>query len=441
MTDTNTLEVIADFDWLDSPERIGFLQRTAARGDEAVSFEYDFGWLDRFPDLVLSDDLLPYPGRQFLSSERKSRLFGCFQDALPDRWGRVLIKRREELEAAREERAVRSFTDFDLLCALDDCSRLGGLRFRKEGASEYLNAQTALTVPAMTSLRELAAASRHYEESEEKRGAPKEAWLAELLRPGSSLGGARPKACVRDESGRLWVAKFPSVKDELDSGGWERWAQMMAAKAGIRVCESQLMRLSGGQSIYLMRRFDRTREGRRRHFASAMTLLGLDDGAGEATGNGYLDIADFVVANCACVEENLHELYRRAAFSIAIGNTDDHFRNHGFLLTPEGWTLSPVYDINPTLRRRQALLIDSESAEASLERLLAAADGFYLSDKAAKGICEDVQASLSDWKECAESLGLPAREIAMFAGRMMVASPASTPAGCLALCTAPWSKR
>ena len=175
----------------------------------------------------------------------------------------------------------------------------------------------------------------------------------------SSLGGARPKASVIDENKILHIAKFPSRKDDYDTGLWEHFSHLLAKKAGIHAAETRVIFTNDKYHTLLSRRFDRKEDGKRVHFASAMTLLGLNDGDNANTGHGYLDIVDFILQNCTNVEDNLQELYRRVAFNICIGNTDDHFRNHGFLLTSQGWTLAPAYDMNPTLNEYQSLLINS----------------------------------------------------------------------------------
>lgn len=216
------------------------------------------------------------------------------------------------------------------------------------------------------------------------------------------------------------VAKFPSRNDDYDVGLWEHFAHLMAVKAGICAAQTRVVKVGSLFSTLLSKRFDRTETGKRIHFASAMTMLGLTDGANAQTGKGYLDIVDFIIRGCVDVEKNLRELFRRVAFNICIGNSDDHFRNHGFLLTPKGWTLSPAYDLNPTLDRHQALLVPRDSNESDPDLLLEAAEDYYIPKDEASRIIAEVKNSLKDWKTVARRLGLPERDIDIFAGRIII---------------------
>ena len=213
------------------------------------------------------------------------------------------------------------------------------------------------------------------------------------------------------------MAKFPSRKDDYDVELWEHLCHLLARKAGIEVADTKVLKAIGPYHTLISRRFDRTADGGRIHFASAMTLLGLQDGNNAADGHGYLDLVDFIVQHCTAVESNLRELYRRVAFYICVGNSDDHFRNHGFLLTPKGWTLSPAYDINPTLNSSQSLLISSVSNQAAFSRLRVAAEDYLLTRETADAILAEVQAALVDWSTLASQIGIPRREIAQFADR------------------------
>ena len=239
----------------------------------------------------------------------------------------------------------------------------------------------------------------------------------QLVQPGTSLGGARPKASVVDEMKKLYVAKFPSRKDLYDVGLWEHFAHLMAKSAGISCAETRVITVGSKFHTLLSKRFDRTEDGKRIHFASAMTMLGLTDGQNASTGNGYLDIVDFILQGCCDVDRNLQELYRRVAFNIAIGNTDDHFRNHGFLLTNKGWTLSPAYDLNPTLSYDQSLLINTYTSESSLDILLDSCDDYMLAHKTALTIISQVKQAMSNWRKLATSLGLSTSEQSMFKDR------------------------
>ena len=351
------LYVFADFDWLKEPRLIGELSYEFLRGSDSYGFCYSDGWLRDYGNLFLSDDLNNYPGQQYTAPGKD--IFGCFSDALPDRWGRTLINRREQILAKEEKRPVRRLSSFDYLVGIEDYSRMGGLRFKEFLDGEYINASEVLRIPPITDIRELIAASSEIEKSEEENHLPERRWIEQLVQLGSSLGGARPKASVIDENKILHIAKFPSRKDDYDTGLWEHFSHLLAKKAGIHAAETRVIFANDKYHTLLSRRFDRKGDGKRIHFASAMTLLGLNDGDNANTGYGYLDIVDFILQNCTNVENNLKELYRRVVFNICIGNTDDHFRNHGFLLTAKGWTLAPVYDMNPTLNEYQSLLINS----------------------------------------------------------------------------------
>ena len=240
-------------------------------------------------------------------------------------------------------------------------------------------------------------------------------WIAQLVQPGSSLGGARPKASVIDENRILCIAKFPSRKDDYDVGLWEHFSHLLAKKAGVNAAETRVISTSDKYHTLLSRRFDRREEGKRIHFASAMTLLGLNDGNNANTGHGYLDIVDFILQNCTNVEDNLQELYRRVAFNICVGNTDDHFRNHGFLLTAKGWTLSPAYDMNPSLNEYQSLLINSSNNKSDLNELLNSCEEYMLQKQLAQQIISEVLNAVKKWRLLATRLGIVKSEQERFA--------------------------
>ena len=269
----------------------------------------------------------------------------------------------------------------------------------------------------LTEIRELVHASQEVERSEENDVLPEKKWIAQLIQPGTSLGGARPKAGVLDEKGNLCIAKFPSRKDDYDAGLWEHFSHLLAQKAGILVAQTRELGGLGKYHTLLSKRFDRTTEAKRIHFASSMSLLGLKDGENAQGGYGYLDIVDFILQGCCDVEKNLLELYRRVVFNICIGNSDDHFRNHGFLLTPKGWTLSPAYDMNPTLNEYQSLLINESSNKADINILLDSSESYMIKREKAEIIIQEVQAAVSQWESLATLLQIPAREMAMFKKR------------------------
>lgn len=408
------LFVYADFDWLETPQLIGELSCDSVRGSEVYGFSYDKEWLAKYGDVFLSEDLQNYIGIQYNRHDRD--IFACFSDALPDRWGRTLLNRREQIAAADEKRVVRRLTSFDYLMGIDDASRMGGFRFSETLGGKYINCGENLRVPPLANVKELMCAAREIELSEEKHTLPSKKWLIQLLHPGTSLGGARPKASVVDEDGALTVAKFPSRKDEYDVAQWELFCHVMGRKAGLNVAETRTIN-GEDYHILLSKRFDRDCDGKRIHFASALTLLGLTDGDNASTGYGYTDIVDFIVRHGCNVEKNLEELYRRVAFNIIVGDSDDHFRNHGFLLTRKGWELSPAYDINPTLADNQSLLINHTTNESNLNTLLASAGDYMLTTDKATRIITEVKMAMKSWRTEARKLGLSQRDIDMFAPR------------------------
>lgn len=407
-----TLYVYADFDWMNTPMPVGELGYESLRGSDSYAFKFDEEWLRHYGGLFLSADINNYPGQQYTQPGRD--IFGCFSDALPDRWGRLLLNRREQIMATEEQRPIRKLSSFDYLIGIDDFSRMGGFRFKTEPNGEFINCDSPLRIPPLTDLRSLVAASIEIERSEASNQLPEKKWIQQLVHPGSSLGGARTKAGVRDTDGLLYVAKFPSRNDDYDVSLWEHLSHLLAKKAGVIAAETSIIPTGDKYHALLSKRFDRTTDGRRIHFASAMTLLGLTDGSNAQTGNGYLDIVDFILQNCRQVEYNLRQLYRRVAFSIAIGNTDDHFRNHGFLLTPRGWTLSPAYDMNPTTNEYQSLLITSSTNKSDLSLLLEASEEYMIGKGEAYKIINEVTDAVKGWSRLAATLGIAKREMALF---------------------------
>ena len=397
---------------MDMPLLVGELGYAQLRGSDSYSFRFSPEWLRQYGGLFLSADINNYPGQQYTQPGRD--IFGCFSDALPDRWGRLLLNRREQILATEEKRPVRRLSSFDYLMGIDDFSRMGGFRFKESRYGAFINCNKSLRIPPLTDIRTLAAASMEIEKSEELNRLPEKKWLLQLVHPGTSLGGARPKSGVMDEDGNLCVAKFPSRNDDYDVGLWEHHSHLLAKEAGVVAAETSVIETGGKYHALLSKRFDRTADGRRKHFASAMTLLGLTDGCDAKTGNGYIDIVDFILQNCCDVEDNLRQLFRRVAFNIAIGNSDDHFRNHGFLLTPRGWTLSPAYDMNPTLNEYQALLINSSTNHADLQLLLDSSEEYMIGQEEARQIIHEVKAGIKQWKTIALRLGIAKREMDVF---------------------------
>ena len=406
------LYVYADFDWFNDIELIGELGYESLRGSDSYSFKFADSWIKKYNAIQLSNDLNNYPGIQYTQPNKD--IFGCFADALPDRWGRILLLRREQILAQEDNRPIKRLSSFDFLVGIDDFSRMGAFRFKETLDGEFINTTNSLRIPPLTDLRELISASREIEKSENANNLPEKKWITQLVQPGSSLGGARPKANVVDTDKNVYVAKFPSLKDDYDAGLWEHFCHLLAKNAGINTADTKVLAVNEKHHTLLSKRFDRTAEGKRIHFASAMTLLGLNDGDNATTGHGYLDIVDFILSSCTDVDANLCELFRRVAFNICIGNTDDHFRNHGFLLTAKGWTLSPAYDMNPTLNSHQSLLINSKTNVSDLSVLVNSCDEYMLTAQVAKNIINEVVDAIKDWRIIANKIGVSKREISLF---------------------------
>lgn len=409
------ITVYADFDFLTSPLEIGVLGYEHVRGNDHFVFEYSREWLMQHGGIMLSGDLMNVPSLQHPRS--KDSVFGFVKDSFPDRWGRLLLDRRERIIAQSEGRPRRMLTNYDYLIGIEDFTRMGGIRYKSDESEDFINTSAKYLVPPIESLRALCDACHEIEMAEERNELPEQRWLDQLIDPGTSLGGARPKANVIDTEGKLYVAKFPSKKDLENTELIEHFSHQLAASAGISVAKTRTIRISKDRDLLLSERFDRTDDGKRIHFASAMSLLGLDDGAGNNTGNGYLDIVDFILQGCVDVKQNIRELYRRVAFNVMFGNTDDHFRNHGFLLTPKGWTLSPAYDINPSPKSQQCLLIDAYTEQSDINALLSASENYMLERKEAAEIIEEVRAAIKDWQQVATRLQISPRVLEAYSSR------------------------
>lgn len=409
------ITVYADFDFLASPEEIGMLGYEHVRGNDHFVFEYSRHWLKNHGGIVLSGDLLNVPSLQH--PHGTDGVFGFVKDSFPDRWGRLLLDRRERILAQSEGRPVRMLTNYDYLTGIEDYTRMGGIRYKADDGSDYINVSEKYQIPPVESLRALCDACHEIELAEERNELPEARWLDQLIDPGTSLGGARPKANVVDVDGKLYVAKFPSKKDLENTELIEHFSHRLAAAAGISVANTRTIKISKDRHILLSERFDRTCEGKRVHFASAMSLLGLDDGAGSSTGNGYLDIVDFILQGCVDVHKNLRELYRRVAFNVLFGNTDDHFRNHGFLLTAKGWTLSPAYDINPGAKSHQCLLIDPYTEQSDINVLLSASENYMLERQEAMEIVDEVKQSIREWRKTATELQISPKLVEAYSAR------------------------
>lgn len=391
----------------DEPILLGKLYVGVIKGGETYSFEYDTDWLTKNKLRVNFDpELQPFRGRQYPTGKK---IFGMFADASPDRWGRVLMNKRERLLAEKENRKPRKLHDSDYLLGVFDETRMGGIRFKLEQEGEFLSDDKETAAPPWTSLRTLEEASRNFENDETGIS---EKWLNQLIKPGSSLGGARPKATVVDTKGQLWIAKFPSKNDESDTGAWEKVVHDLARMCGLNVPESKVEKFSKLGSTFLVKRFDR--DGKRRiHFASAMTLLGKSDGASAADGTSYLDIVGFIKAYGSNPKADLLELWKRIVFNMNVTNTDDHLRNHAFMLEKNGWTLSPLYDVNPVPYGDElSLLVDEEDNSISVDLAIRTSQRFGLTENEAKKIAKKMALTIRDnWERLAKEYGLTRGQI------------------------------
>ena len=403
--------VYADWDFLEEAQLMGWLTSQRLRGKEIFSFEYTEYWLNTDnPILSLDPHLGFYKGKQYLPEEKNN--FGIFLDSSPDRWGRLLMRRREAWQAKNEHRDERTLFESDFLLGVFDGHRMGGVRFKLSEDGPYINDQMKMATPPWTSLRELEHASLQLERDDAMNDPEYAQWLSVLIDPGSSIGGARPKASVIDDKGHLWIAKFPSSRDEKNAGAWEMVLHKLAKACGIHVSEARLQKFSGKHHTFLSKRFDRTDAQKRIHFASAMTLLGLQDGADHVEGVGYLDLVGFVMQHSPEAKEDLEQLWRRMAFNILVSNTDDHLRNHGFLLAPLGWRLSPAYDMNPNeMGTGLTLNISENSNEQDIALALETANLYQLKSDRAESILMEMRREISHWRVVAKKFGISNSEI------------------------------
>ena len=390
---------------------VGHLVSERVRGSEVFSFSYAKDWIGSEFAQSIDPDLQLYEGRQFLGDTDKGN-FGIFTDSSPDRWGRVLMRRREAALARRENREANTLFETDYLLGVYDPHRMGGLRFKLSEEAPFLNNNHELAAPPWTFIRQLEEISLRLERDDVVDDPEYIQWLNMLIAPGSSLGGARPKAGVVDSDGTLWIAKFPSGNDEFDMGAWEWVSHQMARDCGIEMAEAQAQRFSTQHHTYLTKRFDRTVGNARIHFASAMTLLGLSDGVDYTAGISYLDLVEFITTHGGDVNNDLRQLWRRIVFSMCVCNTDDHLRNHGFILTNRGWILSPAYDINPVETGTGLKLNVSEDDNAiDLDLAMEVAPYFRLSEKESRDIIAVVKGAVSNWRNLAEKIGISRSEM------------------------------
>lgn len=400
------IEVWADWASLIEPQKVGVLTASVTRGKEVFSFEYEDTWLKSTYKFQIDPKLELFKG-QFYPNDNAEN-FGTFMDSSPDRWGRVLMQRRETLLAREEKRAIKTFLASDYLLGVYDQNRMGGLRF-KIGDGPFLDDNHKNATPPWTSLRELEQVSLLLEEKNSDDDPRFSDWLKLLFAPGSSLGGARPKASVLDPDKNLWIAKFPSKDDIHDVGAWEIVVYKLAKNCGINIAKATAEKFGSKHHTYLTKRFDRAGNKSRIHFASAMTLLEHRDGDSADSGASYLELVDFIIGNGlpSQVNNDLEELWKRIVFSIAISNSDDHLRNHGFLLLEGGWLLSPAYDLNPNENAHGLSLnisYDSNALDYSLAKKVS--KDFRLSPERAEEIIKRVKLEVSKWRSIASLYGI-----------------------------------
>lgn len=415
-----SLEVHLDAPELGAAMHIGNLYPGAERVDLAPSFEYTKAWLKSAAAVPIDPQLPLYAGEQH-SPDGKG--FGIFSDCAPDRWGRVLMERREANAAAREKRGMVRTSDLFYMLGVNDFTRSGALRFRRGPDGPFLD-DSALPAPPATDLRELAEVARKLDGPRPEALPEYEKWLAMLIAPGSSLGGARPKATFAMQDGSLWLAKFPGHNDQYDWGTWEFLTYLLARDAGIEMPDAERLLLSDRYHTYCVRRFDRlaavsgAAQGRRM-YASAMTLLERRDGQ---EGGSYLHLIEVLENHGgAGLTDDMHQMFRRAVFNLLVGNRDDHLRNHGFILSPTGWRLSPAFDINPNpAKSDHALTWDGKSAAPVLQTVVDTAAYYRLDAAAAQAIVEQVKAAVGRWRERAAALDVSRVEIQMMESVFLV---------------------
>lgn len=403
------IQVYSHWEGMEDPVLMGELSASEVRGKEVFSFTYDNGWLQTQGRSILDPALHFYSGPQYLNDEKPN--FGVFTDSSPDRWGRMLIKRREALRAREGKRPERRLLESDFLLGVHDGSRMGALRFKTDPNGPFLDSDQRFATPPWTSLRQLESASLNLQDENSSENPSYSRWLDLLVAPGSSLGGARPKASVLAPDGTLWIAKFPGKSDAADIGLWEMLTVDLAKKCGIGMAESRCNSFTSAHHTFLTKRFDRSKEGTRIHFASAMTMLGYSDGADAASGVSYLEIAAFLVRHGAEPEKDLRQLWKRIVFSIAVSNTDDHLRNHGFLLTPEGCRLSPAFDINPDPEGYGLSLNISENDNSlNAELALETAPFYRITTDKGRHIIDQIRRAVAQWSDLARRYRIPHSE-------------------------------
>jgi len=407
--------VFADWVTLEQPTLVGILSAHFAKGKKAFSFEYDKDWLKTDAQRLLDPDIEFYSGPQYPANKEN---FGIFLDSMPDTWGKTLMKRRAAQDARAKDEKAPTLYEIDYLLGVFDESRMGALRFKTDLDGPFLDNDANSPTPPWSSLGDLQEAAKQLESDDQSEAVRK--WIAVLIAPGSSLGGARPKANIFDTKRNLWIAKFPSKTDTINKAAWEFLAYLLATAAGIPMADSKIEKISGQYHTFLTRRFDRD-NGKRIHFASAMTMTGNTEDIIKESAPSYLEIVEFIENYGVDVEANLHQLWRRIVFNIAISNTDDHLRNHGFILTEKGWILSPAYDLNPSIEKDGlSINIDMDDNALSFDLAKSVGEYFRLNNEEMETIINEVLTVVKDWKKVAAQIGIPSKEQQLMEGAFNV---------------------
>lgn len=403
----NKTEILVYADWFDNsiPKLIGNLSFQEARGKYSFGFSYNRLFLETEKPLQLDPDIEWYSGVQY---PKIKDVFGIFADSMPDTWGRTLMRRRAILKSRENDQELKNLRELDFLLGVNDETRMGALRFKLDPEGPFLDDDRDMTTPIWANIRELQYSAELMESDKDNKAIRK--WLAMLIAPGSSLGGARPKANIQDTDGQLWIAKFPSKNDVIDKAAWEYLAYQLAKKAKVKMSECRIEKVNGSHHTFFTKRFDRQLK-QRIHFASAMTMTGYNESILRDTPASYLEIAECIQFLSSNNLEDLHQLWRRIIFNIAISNTDDHLRNHGFLLSKESWRLSPAYDINPSTEK-SGLALNIDVTDNSLDYHLAKSVGEYfkLKPKEMDLIIKEVKSAVKDWDKVAKEIGISRSE-------------------------------
>ncbi len=387
---------------------------TLTCGDRgSVRFEYNESWIAQADSFPLDPELDLASGEFY----PKGSNFGVFMDSCPDRWGSVLMQRREDVESKMEGRSRRVLGTWDYLLGVQDCTRMGALRFKRLQDEGFL-ASEALSAPPITRLAELQQIAFEITNKKVQDLGRLREWLRVLVAPGASLGGARPKANIVESDGSLWIAKFPARDDTEDVAAYEKLVHDLARDCGIDVPESRLVKIGSGYHTFMVKRFDRYHADRR-FFSSAMPLLHRTDSEDAS----YLELAEFITnyGEVERIERELEELYRRVVFNVVVANRDDHLRNHGFIRNPAGWRLAPAFDINPsTSKEEHVLALDDHARYPDLEVVASTADLYRLGDKKSREIIELICDVVSGWRPRAKRMGLSAQDCLVLEQCMLV---------------------